>query len=101
MQRRRRAVIGKGMPMDTKDWGTFDTQLGKVRDAVSELTADLGPSPKMADVRERGRALDIGEHLLGAGSTARHKHRSVLFFTLIAASTNHNLFSPYADARIY
>ncbi len=44
--------------MNTKDWGTFDTQLGKVRDAVSDLTADLGPLPKMADVRERGRALE-------------------------------------------
>jgi hypothetical protein len=40
----------------TKDWGTFDTQLGKVRDAVSDLTADLGPSPKLADV-ERSLAL--------------------------------------------
>ena len=45
--------------MNTKDWGTFETQLGNVRDAVKILAADLGPSPKLADVRERGRALEV------------------------------------------
>src|SRR5438552_7630057 len=64
--------------MDTKDWGTFDTQLGKVRDAVKLLTADLGPSPKLADVRERGRRSNgspmssAASHSLGAGLTVRH-----------------------------
>ena len=45
--------------MDTKDWGTVESQLSNVRDAVRVLAADLGRPPKPADVRERGRALEV------------------------------------------
>ena len=45
--------------MNTKDWGTVESQLSNVRDAVKILATDLGPPPKLAEVRERGRALDV------------------------------------------
>ena len=45
--------------MNTKDWGTVDSQLSNVRDAVKVLATDLGPPPKVAEVRERGRALEV------------------------------------------